>query len=177
MAVITVQLRIVGVYFNHPVIIDTEEVQTVKGVMETYRLLNPDVNVKGGVDFKFTNKGSRDDESLSEVIYNYPGKYSFTGGIMSTNGETLGGKVRKEGLLRLAEQELTPTEGVKVSSVWQYYVIGEDGNSRSATKPNQYFEGYDNVDNQYKKFKDGDTIIWRLVVLTLPQAVQVKNGY
>lgn len=176
---ISVKLRIVGVYFNNKVEIDPDEITTVKGVMDEYQRLHPDVKVPGGVRFEeapYDLLPHRGVESLFKVIYNYPGKYNFFDDSLKTNGETLGGRIRKAGVLRLEEQKLPMTfEGVTVAAVWQYYVVGADGVNRSATKPLTGFQGYNALKNQYHPFKDGDTIIWRLVVLTLPLPEENSN--
>lgn len=176
---ICVNLRIVGVYFNHQVYIDPTNVTTVKGVMLEYQRLNPDINVAGGLHFHEAHYDLLPHigvESLFEVIYNFPGKYEFIPPPSAPNGETLGGRVRKAGILRLAEQKLPTTfEGVTVAAAWQYYVVGADGVVRSATKAKTGFKGYNVSPNEYAPFRDGDTIIWRLVVLTLPLPEQTSN--
>ena len=176
MALITVTLRIVGIYFNEPVIIDDAPGPlTVKNVLDEYIRIHPDLSVAGGLEyirFPFEKDGK---DFIKTFNYNYPGIYNYDGNdtlvvatdpekptIVAPDGHSLGKQPRTEGIYTLSEDFEDQFNSKKIGLVWQYYIISKDGINKSKTPVSRGFKPFGATPPIYL-LEDGDVITWRLV--------------
>ena len=147
---LTVQLRVVGIYFNTPITFESASPSIASLMYEASKQFP--IDLPGG--FAYTSTKSTD-PSVVSISHNFNGRFDYDGNgstADSVDGLTLAGETLKAGIYELIEQSIA---GGLVG--WQYYVIrGKD--VVSTTPPSRGFQSY-------SKFilQDGDKVIWRLV--------------
>ena len=168
MAVLNVTLRIVGLYFNEPVKVNStaSSVPTVRDVIDAYIKANPNLAKRGGLEYqRFPIMGNPDDFATT-FTYHYPGEYNYDGNNElllqpdGPDGPTLGNQFRTAGIYRLSEDLEDNFPDKKVGLVWQYYVLNAAGILRSRTPDSRGFKSFGTF-----AVANGDTIIWRLVAV------------
>jgi hypothetical protein len=179
MAIITVNLRIAGLYFWSAVKVDNTKTLSVKDVIDAYIATNP-ANPDGtlpvnGLSYEAVAKnGDCKNLSVLSFTHHYDGKFNENG-LQDRCGRTIGGKIRPAGLYRLQEIALDP-----LVVAWQYYVIdGVTNKNKSKTSPippppprKKGFTEFNlplHIDpanpDPRQGIADGDTIIWRMVAI------------
>jgi hypothetical protein len=147
---LTVQLRVVGIYFNTPITFESANPTIASLMYEASKQLP--IDLPGG--FAYTSTLSTD-PSVVSVSHNYSGRFDFDGNGSSSDpvdGPTLRGITLPAGIYELKEQSIA--DGLVG---WQYYVV-RDNQVVSTTPASRGFLSY-------AKFllQDGDKVIWRLV--------------
>jgi hypothetical protein len=167
MAIINVRLRIVGLYFNETIQINDNPNLTVRDVMDEYIRLNPNLAVPGGLEYVRYPVGTND--FVRAFSYHYDGSYNYNGDALDTtppDGLTLGGVNRPSGIYTLSEDLEDDFRDTKVGLVWQYYVVGNNGNGtvKSRTPASRGFQSVGQTPPSYN-IQNKDAIIWRLVAI------------
>ena len=160
-----INLRIVGLYFNEEVNIPLKKGLTVKDVVDKYIERNNDISIAGGLDYTPPNPYTPG-SSVESFTYNFNGSFNYDGlpGISLVDGPTLGKRKRKAGVYTLSEETLkTELAEEKIFLTWQYYVVSKGGKVKSKTPSSRKFTRWGNPPDY--KFKDGDSVIWRLVAV------------
>jgi hypothetical protein len=176
MALINVNLRIVGLYFNEMVIVDDNDVTkpiTVRDVLDAYIKANPTLAKPGGLEYNRFPIGGRD--FVTAFTYHFPGTFNFDGNdtvIIPPDGPSLGDQTRPAGIYTMAEALEDRFTDKSVGLVWQYYVVASDGTLKSKTPESRGFNGFDERlpiplagTNPPPFLANNDTIIWRLVAI------------
>ena len=156
-----INLRIVGLYFNEEVNIPLKKGLTVKDVVDKYIERNNDISIAGGLDYTPPNPYTPG-SSVESFTYNFNGSFNYDGlpGISLVDGPTLGKNNRRAGTYTLSETLLATEEAFLT---WQYYVVSKGGKVKSKTSSLRKFTPWGDAPDY--KFKDGDSIIWRLVAV------------
>ena len=180
MAIINVNLRIVGLYFNETIKITDKPNLTVRDVLDKYISEHSDLSVAGGLEyirFPFEINGN---DFVKTFNYNFGGTYNYEGDntlvvaanpelptLAAPDGVSLGKQEREEGIYTLSEDfedEFTSiATKAKVGLVWQYYVVSNTGVNKSKTPVNRGFKPFGG--RPIYNLADGDTITWRLVAI------------
>ncbi|MEM7477966.1 MAG: hypothetical protein AAF483_23515 [Planctomycetota bacterium] len=162
---ITVQLRVVGIYYNRPITFEVEPgtTPTVFSVMKAARDQFP-ISSPEGFDFVST---ASTNPSMEVIRHNFSGSYDFDGNGVTTDpvdGPTLRGRSRSAGTYELGEQAI---RGGLVG--WQYYVVR--GNTVVSTTPaSRGFQSFAKFEVQ-----DGDKVIWRLVAIATENTEELSR--
>ncbi len=176
MVLINVRLRIVGLYFNETVSIEDRPDLTVRDVMDEYIRLHPNLSVPGGLEYvRYPDVAiplkARD--YVRTISYHFNSVYNFNAddsGAVPPDGNSLGNRLRTAGIYTLSEDlEDNFPDINKVGLAWQYYVVSKGGVVKSRTREERDFQAFGELEVPINKpkydFKDGDTIIWRLVAI------------
>ena len=159
-----INLRIVGLYFNEEVNIPLKKGLTVKDVVDEYIKDKGNSSVVGGLSY--TPNPYTTGSSVISFTHNFSGSFNYDGlpGISLVDGPTLGKRKRKAGVYTLSEETLkTELAEEKIFLTWQYYVVSKGGKVKSKTPSSRKFTRWGNPPDY--KFKDGDSVIWRLVAV------------
>ena len=139
-----VTLEIVGVYFRKDVELPKKggKSYTVKEILDLAIDQYGNATTPGGIDY-MTDGGSN---PMSIIRH-------FFGG-----GTSRGDKQRMAGIYELREDRSRDP----LIQAWQYYVLDDNNERRSATYPGEGFESFENAKFD---FADGWKLIWRLVTV------------
>jgi hypothetical protein len=176
MALVNVNLRIVGLYFNEIVRVDDAPTTTVRTVMDEYIRLHPEIAVPGGLEYGRFPINGRD--FVTTLTYHFGGDFNFDANKVvqiPPDGPSLGDQSRPAGIYTLSESLEDQFSDTKVGLVWQYYVVSAAGEVKSKTPVSRGFSGFgEPLPNLIdplggpdipQTFADGDSIIWRLVAI------------
>lgn len=155
MSILTVKLRVVGIYFNREIKFEGGANPTILTLLEAAKNQFP-INRRGGIDYIPTRTSP---PSLVCISHNYPGRYDYDGdGSIDgpQDGLTLSGNHRMAGIYSLAEQAI---EGGVIG--WQHYVV-RDGQLVSKTPPSRGFQSF-----AVQQIQNGDEVTLRLVAIGL----------
>jgi len=166
MALINVNLRIVGLYFNETVVVDDAPTTTVRNVLDEYIRLNPEIAKPGGLEYGRFPIGGRD--FVTTLTYHFPGTFNFDGNNVvqiPPDGPSLGDQNRPGGIYTLSESLEDQFSDNAVGLVWQYYVVSTTGEVKSKTPATRGFSGFGEPLPAGNSLAEGDSIIWRLVAI------------
>ena len=161
MALISVKLRIVGLYFNETVRINDKPNLTIRDVLDEYIGKHPDISVVGGLEYiRFPFSGNNND-FVKTFNYHFGGIYNYDANnrldvaappILPTtaapDGISLGKRNRLAGIYTLSEDfedEFISSATRPVGLVWQYYVTDINQKSKSKTPVDRGFQAFGEV--------------------------------
>jgi hypothetical protein len=152
MPMISVKLRVVGIYFNRKIEFEVGEKPTIENLLDAAKE-QLSLGKPGGFHYE---TDPDDSNSIGFFAHNFSGLYDFNGNGKTERGEgeTHGGNEPVPGLYMLKEQEI---RGGYLA--WQSYIIRGGKPAGQTTKPKGFVYFKD------KEIKDEDVVIWRLVAI------------
>lgn len=158
MSLITVNLRIVGIFFSEKVEVDASHPLSVKNVLDAYISTHP-LSLPRGLSYS-CSMSAPGPLFLDSFSHNYDGSYEENGNSVP-DGATIGNKVRPAGIYKLAEIDANP-----IAVVWQYYVIDATTHkNKTKTLPGEGFTPFTTPLTGPATITQNDTIIWRMVAI------------